>query len=150
MGFLRGVDIDKKIGFQPESYSEETFSIFQDMVFDLIADAYAEIKTNEPLTKTPDETYISALLVQAMDLLKQKKQLPLSISPEHHEYTDEIIAGNKSTITAKRFDIHFSNWNVRQAFKFGVEAKLLTEVNYHRLKRWLECFYTWKVCLSDC
>jgi tryptophan synthase beta subunit len=26
----------------------------------------------------------------------------------------------------------------------------LSLVNYHRLKRWLECFYTWKVCLSDC
>lgn len=130
MGFLRGVDIDKKIGFQPESHSEETFSIFQNMVFDLITKAYAIIKTNEPLTKTPDEPDISAQLIHAMDLLVQKNAFPLSISPESHEYTDDIIAGIKSTLTAKRFDIHFSNWNVRQPFKFGVEAKLLTEVNF--------------------
>lgn len=128
MGYLKGYEnIALAARYIPELPSEEAVQSFQIQVFNLISDAYKIIKTPEKISEKPDETQISISLFAALKMLCSNSSW---VSCEHHEFTDDIIAGRKKSISAKRFDIYFGNWSTPKRIEYGVEAKLLIENDF--------------------
>lgn len=128
MGYLKGYEnIALAAGYIPEFPSEEAVESFQIEVFNLIYEAYKVIKTPDKTYETPDETQISISLFEALKMLCSNSSW---VNCEHHEFTDDIIAGKKKPIFAKRFDIYFGNWSTPKRIEYGVEAKLLIENDF--------------------
>ena len=76
-----------------------------------------------------DETTITAGLYDHIQSIVETDDLPFIVVPEFHQYTTPIRKGKVSPNKAKRFDLHFTNFNYRPRIKFGIEAKLLAEKN---------------------
>lgn len=132
MGYLKGYEnIALAAGYIPELPSEEAIAAFQIEVFNLIVDAYQIIKTPDKIYGKPDETQISISLFEALKMLCTNNSW---VNCEQHEFTDDIIAGRKKSISAKRFDIYFGNWNTPKRVEYGVEAKLLIENDFRGKK----------------
>lgn len=128
MRYLKGYEnIALAARYIPELPSEEAVESFQIEVFNLISDAYKIIKTPDKISERPDETQISISLFTALKMLCSNSSW---VNCEHHEFTDDIIAGRKKPISAKRFDIYFGNWSTPKRIEYGVEAKLLTENDF--------------------
>ena len=128
MGYLKGYEsIALAAGYIPDLPSEEAIESFQVEVFNLISQAYTIIKTSEKIYEKPDETQISLSLFKALEILCNNGSW---VHCEHHEFTEEIISGRKKSISAKRFDIYFGNWNSPKRIEYGIEAKLLIENDF--------------------
>lgn len=132
MGYLKGYEnIARAVKHNPELPSEEAIEAFQIEVFNLISEAYQIIKTPSKITEKPDETQISISLFAALKVLCSNGSW---VNCEHHEFTEEIFEGSKKSISAKRFDLYFGNWNTPKRIEYGIEAKLLVENDYLGLK----------------
>lgn len=131
MGFLKGYkNIARAANHTPGLPSKEIMAAFQIDVFNLISDAYKTIKTPGKSNGKPDETLISISLYDALTIVSSKNGSLCNVNWEHHELTDEIRSGKKKSISAKRFDLYFSNWNTPKRVEYGVEAKLLVENDF--------------------
>ncbi|HEY4785718.1 MAG TPA: hypothetical protein VIH57_06700 [Bacteroidales bacterium] len=130
MGVLKGYEnIANAIEYRQNIVNPEYFEAFQIQLFNLINEAYCIIKTDEPIDDLPEETTISIALFEALKLITLKKSIPLTITPERHEISDKISLGIEKSISSKRYDIYFENWESKRRIEFGVEAKLLIENN---------------------
>jgi hypothetical protein len=129
MGILRGRDkISRALQHFSALPSDETYKAFEKSLFKLIGEAFIAIKTDN-VECDLDETLISTSLFHALELMASKDHLPLTVTPERHEITEEISLGKKTGLHAKRYDIFLNNWDYQNTIKYGVEAKLLTEAN---------------------
>lgn len=128
MGYLKGYEsIALAAGYVPVLPSEEVIESFQIEIFNLIYDAYQIIKTKDKISERPDETQISVSLYTALKMLCCNSSW---VNCEYHEFTNDIVAGKKKPISAKRFDFYFGNWSTPKKIEFGVEAKLLSENDF--------------------
>lgn len=132
MGYLKGFEnIARAAGYTPDFPSEELMNSFQFEIINLISEAYNLIKTSEPSEERPDENLITISLFDACCVLREmNKEASYWINWEHHDLTDEIRSGKSKSISAKRFDIYFGNWNSPKKIEYGVEAKVLIENNF--------------------
>lgn len=131
MGFLIGREnIARATNYHLVISPAEAFDAFEAEIFDLIVEAYSAIKTSEPIKEKVDETLISVSLYHALRFLASSKDIALTVTPERHEITDEISSGVVNSISSKRYDIYFENWNSRFPVEYGIEAKLLIGNNF--------------------
>ncbi|HEY5371875.1 MAG TPA: hypothetical protein VIJ75_23065 [Hanamia sp.] len=128
MGYLKGFEnIALASGYTSQLPSQEVIESFQIEVFNLVCEAYKIIKTSDKISEKPDETQISTSLFVALRMLCTNNSW---VNCEHHEFTNDIIAGRKKPISTKRFDIYFGNWSTPIRIEYGVEAKLLIENDF--------------------
>lgn len=131
MGVLKGYDkIAKAAGFKTVVTPENVIEGFQAMLFQLLFDSYNLIKTPDPISDVPDETQVTLSLFDALNIIASRDSIPCTVSSEVPEFTNDMRSGKKKTISAKKYDVYFENWNKKERVEFGVEAKLLIENNF--------------------
>ena len=131
MGILKGYDkIAKAAGFKAVVTPESVVEGFQAMLFQLLFDSYNLIKTPDPISDVPDETLVTLSLFDALNIIASRDSIPCTVSSEVPEFTNDMRSGKKKTISAKKYDVYFENWNKKERVEFGVEAKLLIENNF--------------------
>ncbi|MBN1186824.1 MAG: hypothetical protein JXB49_31390 [Bacteroidales bacterium] len=125
MGILSGSEnIIKAVGYVSPIQPEDAIKSFEVLVFNLMGEAYNYIRIpNKQVTKI-DEPQISISMYEAIDSIISKKGLWCGVSWEYPEVTESV---EKNAKTAKRFDIHFENWDTKNRIKYGIEAKILVE-----------------------
>jgi len=128
MGILTGREnIIKAVGYVPPVLPENVIKSFEIFILNLIGEASIYIKTPDATAITDiDEPQISLSLHATLNNLVSKKELQCGVSWEHFEVTDKV---EKNVKTARRFDIFFENWDVKNRMNYGVEAKILIENN---------------------
>lgn len=95
----------------------------------LIETGYNNYMIDTDKVFSEDETIITAGLYDHIDRIIDEGDLPFFIVPELHQYTTAIRKGKLNPNKAKRFDLLFTHLQYKPRLKFGVEAKLLTEIN---------------------
>ena len=96
---------------------------------EIIEQGYQNYLTDTEKIFAEDETTITAGLYDQIQTIVEADDLPFVVIPEFHQYTSPIKKGKLNPMKAKRFDLHFTNFNYQPRIKFGVEAKLLAETN---------------------
>lgn len=79
-----------------------------------------------------DETSITAKLFDESENLQSSTEFKYTITPERVIFTKDIREGKTKAKTARKFDLCFQNWNTKNKFIFGIEAKLLIENNFKK------------------
>lgn len=95
----------------------------------LIEEGYNNYLKDPEKINSSDETIITAGLYDHIDNIINEIELPFIVVPELHQYTTSIRKGYENPNTAKRFDLLFTHFQSKPRLKFGVEAKLLAELN---------------------
>lgn len=129
MGYIS--DINKSINLNTLD-NDIVLLLYQNVKSDcieLIENGYNNYLLDTGKTFTEDETSITAGLYDHIDKIITEFDLPFTIVPEFHQYTNEIKKGKVNPNKAKRFDLYFMHFQTRPRIKLGVEAKLLTETN---------------------
>jgi hypothetical protein len=96
---------------------------------EIIEQGYKNYLSDSEKIFAEDETTITAGLYDHVQTIVETDDLPFIVIPEFHQYTTLIKKGKVNPNKAKRFDLHFTNFNYKPRIKFGVEAKLLAETN---------------------
>ena len=96
---------------------------------EIIEQGYHKYLTDSEKVFSENETTITAGLYDHIPTLVESDDLPFTVIPEFHQYNISIKKGKVNPNKAKRFDLHFTNFNYQPRIKFGVEAKLLAETN---------------------
>jgi hypothetical protein len=96
---------------------------------EIIEQGYQNYLTDSEKIFLEDETTITAGIYDHIQTIVETDDLPFIVIPEFHQYTTAIKKGKVNPNKAKRFDLHFTNFNYKPRIKFGVEAKLLAETN---------------------
>ncbi|MBS4040869.1 MAG: hypothetical protein KGZ81_09765 [Flavobacteriales bacterium] len=96
---------------------------------EIIEQGYQNYLTDSEKIFSEDETTITAGIYDHIQTIVETDDLPFIVIPEFHQYTTAIKKGKVNPNKAKRFDLHFTNFNYKPRIKFGVEAKLLAETN---------------------
>ena len=96
---------------------------------EIIEQSYQNYCNDSEKVFAEDETTITAGLYDHIQTIVEVDDLPFIVIPEFHQYTIPIKKGKTNPNRAKRFDLHFTNFNYNPRIKFGVEAKLLAETN---------------------
>jgi len=94
---------------------------------ELIDNGYKKYISDAEKIFSINETIITAGLFDHIDNIIDEIGLPFVVVPESHQYTKEIREGKINPNKAKRFDLHFTHFQIKPRIKFGVEAKLLAE-----------------------
>ncbi len=96
---------------------------------EIIEEGYTRYLADSEKVFTEDETIITAGIYDHIQTLVESDGLPFIVAPELHQYTTAIRKGKTNPNKAKRFDLHFTNFNFSPRIKFGIESKLLAETN---------------------
>lgn len=96
---------------------------------EIIEQGYQNYLIDSEKIFSEDETTITAGLYDHIQTIVETDDLPFIVIPEFHQYTTAIKKGKVNPNKAKRFDLHFTNFNYKPRIKFGVEAKLIAETN---------------------
>ena len=96
---------------------------------EIIEQGYENYLSDTEKIFAEDETTITAGLYDHILMIVESDELPFVVVPEFHQYTLPIKKGKVNPNKAKRFDLHFTNFNYKPRIKFGVEAKLLAQTN---------------------
>lgn len=131
MGFLKGREnIARATNYHLAIPPAEVLDAFEAQLFELIEKAYSAIKTSEPIGKNVDEPSISISLYEALRNLRVLNSIPVTVTLERVEITDDISSGILKPKSSKKYDIYFENWNSKSHVEYGIEAKLLIENNF--------------------
>jgi len=103
-------------------------NVKQDII-NLIDTGYRNYLIDPHKVFSEDETIITAGLYDHIDRVIGESDLPFFVVPEFHQYTTAIRRGEVNPNKARRFDFHFTHFQHKPRLKFGVEAKLLAEIN---------------------
>lgn len=112
--------------------SEIALTLYKDVrnhCTEIIERGYLNYLSDSTKVFSEDETIITAGLYDHIDAIIDEDELPFYIAPELHQYTKPIRKGEVNPNKAKRFDLHFTNFSCKPRIKFGIEAKLLAEIN---------------------
>lgn len=96
---------------------------------EIIEQGYKNYVADSEKIFAEDETTITAGIYDHIQTIVETDDLPFVVVPEFHEFTTPIKKGKINPKKAKRFDLHFTNFNSKPRLKLGVEAKLLIERN---------------------
>lgn len=96
---------------------------------EIIEQGYRNYLADSEKVFAADETIITAGLYDHIQTIVEEDDLPFTIVAELHEYTKSIKKGIINPKKAKRFDLHFTNFYYKPRIKFGVEAKLLADMD---------------------
>lgn len=103
-------------------------NVKQDCI-ELIEKGYENYLIDSEKVFSEDETAITAGLYDHIEKIINEIDLPFTVAPEYHQYTALIRKGKVNPNRAKRFDLLFTHFQSKPRLKFGVEAKLLAEIN---------------------
>lgn len=96
----------------------------------LFIEAYKLMKHEAVYELNWKETRFSAHLVGHMRKLRDQKDINLRIDPESYLYRKEILEGFEDPDTAARIDIKISGGWVQEDIYYGIEGKILVEIDW--------------------
>ncbi|MGB8216747.1 MAG: hypothetical protein WCE94_05525 [Candidatus Methanoperedens sp.] len=79
-----------------------------------------------------EEPRFSACLIGYMRQIKQQRGIELRIEPESYLYQENILKGCEDPATAPRIDIKISGGWVKEDVYYGLEAKILVEIDWKK------------------
>lgn len=79
-----------------------------------------------------EEPRFSACLIGYMRQIRQQRGIELRIEPESYLYQEKILKGCEDPATAPRIDIKISGGWVQEDVYYGLEAKILVEMDWKK------------------
>lgn len=131
-GYISQYKKSNQNAFDKEVFLILYYSILNEC-FKLIEDGCRGYLADKEKVFIADETQITAGIYNHIDIIITNQKLPFDIVTEFYIYSKDIKLGKKNPKKAKRFDLRIFTWDKSNGrFRFGVEAKLLSENNFDK------------------
>jgi hypothetical protein len=129
MGYISELNKSVNANTLDNDIAAKLYQNVKDDCVELIEDGYKNYLADTDKKFSQDETIITAGLYDHIDRIITEVDLPFVIVAELHQYTVPIKKGKVNPNKAKRFDLHFTHFQIQPRKKIGVEAKLVAENN---------------------